>query len=62
MVESVLSTMPLNASFHRLLNDNNHVLWKDLVGRIMHVRLNDRTMCSLGTYINTVTTRFTHSI
>jgi hypothetical protein len=40
-VDSVFSMVPLNVSFHRFLNDNNHVLWNDLVGRIMHVRLND---------------------
>jgi hypothetical protein len=44
MVESVLSTLPLNVSFHRLLNDNNLVLWNNLVGRIMHVRLNDQNI------------------
>jgi hypothetical protein len=42
MVESVLSMVPLNVSFCRFLNDNNHILWNDLVGRIMHVRLNDQ--------------------
>jgi hypothetical protein len=42
MAESVLSTVPLNVSFCRILNDNNSVLWNDLVGRIMHVRLNDQ--------------------
>jgi hypothetical protein len=42
MVESVLSTVPLNVSFRRFLNDNNNVLWNDLVGRIMHIRLNDQ--------------------
>jgi hypothetical protein len=40
-VDSVLSTVPLNVYFCIFLNDNNHVLWNDLVGRIMHVRLND---------------------
>jgi hypothetical protein len=39
-VESVLSTVPLNVSFHRFHNQNNIVLWNDLVSRIMHVRLN----------------------
>jgi hypothetical protein len=38
-VESVLSTMSLNVSFHRFLNDNNRLLWNDLVGRVMHVGL-----------------------
>jgi hypothetical protein len=41
-VESVLSAVPLNVSFRRFLNDNNRVLWNDLVVRIMHVRLNDK--------------------
>jgi hypothetical protein len=41
-VESVLSTVPLNVSYHRFLNDNNRLLWNDLVWRIMHVRLNDQ--------------------
>jgi hypothetical protein len=40
-VESVLSTMLLNVSFCRFLNQNNLVLWNDLVGRVMHMRLND---------------------
>jgi hypothetical protein len=39
-VESVLSTVPLNVSFCRFLNDNNCVLWNDLVGGIMHIWLN----------------------
>jgi hypothetical protein len=34
--------VPLNVSFQRLLHQNNLVLWNDLVGRIMHVRLNER--------------------
>jgi hypothetical protein len=42
MVESVLSTVPLNVSFHRFLSQNNMRLWNKLVGRIMHVRLNDQ--------------------
>jgi hypothetical protein len=42
MVESVLSTVPLNISFHRFLSQNNLRLWNDLVRRIMHVRLNDQ--------------------
>jgi hypothetical protein len=41
-VESVLSTVPLNVSFRRFLNQNNLILWNDLVGRIMHMRLNDQ--------------------
>jgi hypothetical protein len=41
-VESVLSTMPLNVSFCRFLSPNNLRFWNDLVGRIMHVRLNDQ--------------------
>jgi hypothetical protein len=41
-VEEVLSTVPLNVSFRRFLNQNNHMLWNELVGRIMHVRLNDQ--------------------
>jgi hypothetical protein len=40
-VESVLSTVSLNVSFCRFLNQNNLVLWNDLVGRVMHMRLND---------------------
>jgi O-antigen/teichoic acid export membrane protein len=40
-VVRVLSTMPLNVSFRRFLNQNNLVLWNDLVGRIMHIRLNN---------------------
>jgi hypothetical protein len=42
-VESVLSTVPLNVSFHGLLNDNNRRLWNDLLWRIMHVTLNDQS-------------------
>jgi hypothetical protein len=42
IVESVLRTMPLNVSFHRFLTQNNILLWNNLVGRIMHVRLNDQ--------------------
>jgi hypothetical protein len=42
IVESVLSMVHLNVSFHRFINHNNHILWNDLVGRIMHVRLNDQ--------------------
>jgi hypothetical protein len=34
--------VPLNVSFRRFLNQNNHMLWNELVGRIMHVRLNDQ--------------------
>jgi hypothetical protein len=47
---SVLSIVPLNVSFCRFLNQNNRILWNDLVGRIMHVRLNDQTdvfVCNL---------------
>jgi hypothetical protein len=40
IVESVLSMVPLNVSFRRFLNQNNQRLWNELVGRIMHVRLN----------------------
>jgi hypothetical protein len=40
-VESVLSMVPLNVYFRIFLNHNNHVLWNDLVGRIMHVRVNE---------------------
>jgi hypothetical protein len=39
-VESVLSTVPLNISFPRFLNQNNIVLWNDLVRRVLQVRLN----------------------
>jgi hypothetical protein len=42
-VESVLRTVPLNASFRRFLNHNNQVLRNELVGKIMHVCLNDQT-------------------
>jgi hypothetical protein len=42
MVESILSTVHLNVSFRRFLSPNNLRLWNDLVGRIMHVRLNDQ--------------------
>jgi hypothetical protein len=41
-MEGVLSTVPLNVSFRRFLNQNNRTLWNALVGRIMHVRLNDQ--------------------
>jgi hypothetical protein len=41
-MEGVLSTVPLNVSFCRFLNQNNRTLWNELVGRIMHVRLNDQ--------------------
>jgi hypothetical protein len=33
--------MHLNASFHRFLNDNNSLLWNDLVRRVMHVGQKD---------------------
>jgi hypothetical protein len=36
-----IDMVPLNVSFRRFLNQNNLVLWNELVGRIMHVRLND---------------------
>jgi hypothetical protein len=42
-MENVLSMVPLNVSFGRFLNKNNSLLWNNLVGRIMHVRLNDQT-------------------
>jgi hypothetical protein len=42
MVESVLSIVPLNISFHRFLKENNLRLWNDLVRQILHVRLNDQ--------------------
>jgi hypothetical protein len=42
IVEIVLSTMPFNVSFPRFLNQNNIVLWNDLVRRIMHIRINDQ--------------------
>jgi hypothetical protein len=42
-VENVLNTVPLNVSFHRFLHKNNLLLWNNLVGRIMHVRLDDQT-------------------
>jgi hypothetical protein len=41
-VENVLSTVPLNVSFRRFLNENSRRLSNELVGRIMHVRLNDQ--------------------
>jgi hypothetical protein len=41
-VEDVLSTVPLNVSERRFLNQNNRRLWNELVGRIIHVRLNDQ--------------------
>jgi hypothetical protein len=41
-VESILSTVPLNVSFHRFLHQNNLMLWNELVWRIIHVRLNDQ--------------------
>jgi hypothetical protein len=37
----VLSTIPLNISFHRFLTGNNLVLWNDLILRVMNVQLND---------------------
>jgi hypothetical protein len=40
-VGRVLSTVSLNVSFRRFLNDNNRILWNDLVGRIMQIRLNN---------------------
>jgi hypothetical protein len=40
-VESVLSTVPLNVSFQRVLTQNNLELWNNLVVRIMDVELND---------------------
>jgi hypothetical protein len=42
-VEDVLSMVSLNVSFCMFLNQNNRRLWNELVGRIMHVRLNDQT-------------------
>jgi hypothetical protein len=39
-VESVLSMMSLNVSFRRFHNQNNIILWNDLVRRMLHVRLN----------------------
>jgi hypothetical protein len=41
-VESVLSLVPLNVSFQKFLNQNNLLLWNQLVGKIIHVRLNDQ--------------------
>jgi hypothetical protein len=41
-VENVLSSVPLNVSFRRFLNQNNLLLWNQLIGKIMHVRLNDQ--------------------
>jgi hypothetical protein len=40
-MEEVLSTVSLNVS-RMFLNQNNRRLWNELVGRIMHVRLNDQ--------------------
>jgi hypothetical protein len=40
IVESVLSTVSLNISFRRFLNQNNIILWNDLVRRVLHIRLN----------------------
>jgi hypothetical protein len=40
MVETVLSTVPLNISFRRFLSQNNLRLWNELVRQIMHVQLN----------------------
>jgi hypothetical protein len=40
-VESVLSVVLLNVSFHRFVTQINRMLWNDLVRRIIHVRLND---------------------
>jgi hypothetical protein len=34
--------VPLNISFRRFLNPNNRRLWNELVGRIMHIKLNDQ--------------------
>jgi hypothetical protein len=41
-VESVLRRVALNVSFCIFLNHNNHVLWNELVGRIMHIRLDNQ--------------------
>jgi hypothetical protein len=41
-VKSVLSTVPLNVSFRRLLTQNNRLLWNNLVEKIMLVRFNDQ--------------------
>jgi hypothetical protein len=41
-VEDLFSTVPLNVYFRMFLNQNNRRLWNELVGRIMHVRLNDQ--------------------
>jgi hypothetical protein len=41
-VAYVFSRIPLNITFHRDLVGNNLRLWHNLVGRIAHVRLNDR--------------------
>jgi hypothetical protein len=40
-IAKVLSTTPLNISFHRYLTGNNLVLWNNLVSRIATVRLGD---------------------
>jgi hypothetical protein len=53
-VEEVLSTVPLNVSFRGFLNQNNRMLWNELVGRIMHVRLNDQA--DVLTYIKMANT------
>jgi hypothetical protein len=42
MVDSVLCNVPLNVSFYIFLSQNNLWLWNELVGRIMHVQLNDQ--------------------
>jgi hypothetical protein len=41
-VASVISTVSLNVSSQRYLTQTILVLWKILVGRIMHVQLNDQ--------------------
>jgi hypothetical protein len=46
-VENVQCTMPLNVSFHRFLTQNNLLPWNNLVGRIMHVWLNDQNDVSI---------------
>jgi hypothetical protein len=51
IVESVLSTVPLNVSFRGFLNQNNIILLNDLVRRVLHVRLNTQANTQADVFI-----------
>jgi hypothetical protein len=51
IVESELSTVPLNVSFRGFLNQNNIILLNDLVRRVLHVRLNTQANTQADVFI-----------